>query len=186
MENYLGQILVFAGNFAPRGWLPCNGQILPINQNQALFSIIGTTYGGDGITNFRLPDLRGRAAVGYGIGPGLSEIVIGQSFGSETNTMTIPQMPQHTHVSIAVQPNVKINVCGGDEQDSDTPVDCFLRQTPGTNTYSGTTAPGSEMGNSPATVTIQPSGASQPINNIQPTLTLTYCIATTGIYPSRS
>jgi len=183
MDNFLGQILPFAGNFAPKGWLTCDGQYLAISTNQALFSIIGTIYGGDGVTNFRLPDLRGRVATNFGIGPGLSEITIGQSYGSEKNTMSIGQMPQHSHVSLAVQPNVKVAVNSGDEQDSDTPVDCFLKQTPGTDTYAGTA--NAEMGPTPATITIQQAGASQPINNMQPTLTITYCIAITGIYPSR-
>ena len=88
---------MFAGNFAPRSWAFCDGQLLPIAQNQALFSILGTTYGGDGRTTFALPDLRGRAAIHPGTGPGLSNRQLGERGGSETNTLTLPQLPTHTH-----------------------------------------------------------------------------------------
>ncbi|MDI1255672.1 MAG: tail fiber protein [Flavobacterium sp.] len=184
MENFLGQIIVFAGNYAPRGWLTCDGQLLSIAQNQALFSLLGTTYGGNGVTTFALPDLRGRVASGWGNGPGLSGVTLGEVYGTETNTMNSAQMPAHTHIAITTPPSVKIAVNSGDEQDSDTPVDCFLRQTPGVSTYAG--SQNTVMGASAATVTLQNAGGSQPINNIQPTLTLTYCIATQGIYPSKS
>src|SRR5437879_11862971 len=93
----LGSIIMFAGNFAPRGWALCNGQILPIAQNTALFSILGTTYGGNGQTTFALPDLRGRVPVGSGQGPGLSNYDLGQQGGSESETLTVNQMPEHTH-----------------------------------------------------------------------------------------
>jgi microcystin-dependent protein len=96
-EPLLGEVDLFAGTFAPRGWATCNGQLLPINQNQALFSILGTIYGGDGRTTFGLPDFRGRAAVGFGNGPGLSPWSLGQRTGSEWSTLNINQMPSHTH-----------------------------------------------------------------------------------------
>ncbi|WP_340819596.1 tail fiber protein [Methanolobus sp. WCC4] len=96
-DPLLGEITLFAGNFAPRGWAFCNGQLLPINQNQALFSILGTTYGGDGRTTFALPDLRGRAPVHAGNGPGLSPVVLGQKGGAETVALNVNQMPSHTH-----------------------------------------------------------------------------------------
>ena len=93
MEGYIGQIMMFGGNFAPRDWALCNGQLLPISQNSALFSILGTTYGGDGRTNFALPDLRGRAPVHAGNGPGLTTRSLGQKSGSETNSLSENQMP---------------------------------------------------------------------------------------------
>src|SRR5271166_127685 len=96
-EPFLGQIILFAGNFAPRGWAFCDGSLLSISQYTALFSILGTTYGGNGTTNFALPDLRGRAAVGFGQAPGLSNYILGEQTGSETVALTGPQMPVHTH-----------------------------------------------------------------------------------------
>ncbi len=92
-EPYIGEIKMFAGNFAPRGWALCDGQLLPIAQNEALFSILGTTYGGDGRTTFGLPDLRGRAPVHAGSGPGLTPRNLGQKFGAEQTTLTVPQLP---------------------------------------------------------------------------------------------
>ena len=98
-EPFIGQIQPFAFNFAPRNWALCDGQLLPISQNTALFSLIGTTYGGDGRTTFGLPDLRGRVPIHQGHGPGLSSYVIGQTGGSATNTLTQAQMPSHTHTA---------------------------------------------------------------------------------------
>jgi microcystin-dependent protein len=97
IEPFIAEIIMFGGNFAPRGWAFCDGQLLPIAQNQALFSILGTTYGGDGRTTFALPDLRGRAAIHPGTGPGLSTRQLGERGGTETNTLTLPQLPTHTH-----------------------------------------------------------------------------------------
>ncbi|AWA29879.1 phage tail protein [Flavobacterium magnum] len=183
LEPFLGQIGIFAGNFAPRNWALCNGQLMSISANQALFTILGTTYGGNGVTTFALPDLRGRVAVSAGQRPGLSEITLGEVYGTETNTMTSAQMPAHTHTAITTPPNVRIAVNSGDEQDSDSPEGCFLRQTPGVDSYAGTA--NSAMGSSNATLNVTAAGGSQPINNIQPTLALNYCIALNGIYPTR-
>src|SRR5690242_261584 len=97
-EALIGSIFIFAGNFAPKGYAFCNGQLMSIAQNQALFSILGTTYGGDGITTFALPDLRGRFAVGAGTGPGLSNIPLGGQFGAANGQMTIQNLPQHNHM----------------------------------------------------------------------------------------
>ena len=96
-EPFIGEIRIFGFNFAPRGWALCDGQLLPISQNSALFSLLGTIYGGDGRTTFALPDLRGRAALHEGTGPGLSPRQLGQRSGSETNTLTVNQLPPHTH-----------------------------------------------------------------------------------------
>src|ERR687894_2069634 len=97
MEGYIGQIVLFAGNFAPRGWAFCHGQILSIAQNTALFSILGITYGGNGQTTFALPDLRGRTPVGAGQGPGLTNRILGGSAGAETHTLLVSELPAHTH-----------------------------------------------------------------------------------------
>ena len=97
MEPFIGMIVGFGGNFAPRGWAHCHGQLLPISQNQALFSILGTTYGGDGRTTFALPDLRGRAPIGEGSGPGLSPVGLGERGGAESHVLTTQEMPAHSH-----------------------------------------------------------------------------------------
>ena len=96
-DSYLGQIMLFAGNFAPVGWALCNGQLLPINQNQALFAVIGTMYGGDGVSNFALPDLRGRAPICFGQGPTLQDYNVGDKGGVESVALNATQMPAHTH-----------------------------------------------------------------------------------------
>src|SRR5947207_6909813 len=96
-EPFLGEIKIISWNFPPKGWTFCSGQLLPINQNQALFSILGTTYGGNGQTTFALPDLRGRAPIGVGAGPGLSSQTLGQIGGTEDSTLTVAQMPAHQH-----------------------------------------------------------------------------------------
>ena len=97
-EPFIAEIIMFGGNFAPRGWAFCDGQLLAINTNQALFSLLGTTYGGDGRTTFGLPDLRGRVPVHPGTGPGLTQRRLGEKGGTETNTMNINQMPEHNHI----------------------------------------------------------------------------------------
>lgn len=180
MEPMLGQLMLFAGNFAPRGWAQCNGQLLPIASNTALFSLLGTTYGGDGKVTFALPNLCGRTPSHYGQGPGYTLTDLGEPYGTETNTMLITEMPPHTHVTTATT----TPACNStDAEDSNTPVASFFRQTPGTDTYASST--NAVMGASNLQVTIGVAGGSQPINNIQPSLGLNYCIALEGIYPSR-
>ena len=112
-DPYIGEIRLVAFNFAPQGWALCNGQILPISQNQALFVLLGTTYGGNGVTTFALPDLRGRAPIHAGQGPGLSNYSLGQIGGTETNIMTVAQMPRHSHAVNAVTTDGNIGVPTG-------------------------------------------------------------------------
>lgn len=164
-EPFIGQITLFAGNFAPRGWALCQGQILAINTNQALFSILGTTYGGNGQTTFALPDLRGRAALSSGQGPGLSSRDLGEVGGTETVTLTTNQIPQHTHpigatqsASTGSRPADKVNAAGG--------------------AYSDT----SDAAMKPTGI----AGGSQPHDNMEPFLVLNYIIALEGIFPSRN
>ncbi|NVK82815.1 MAG: phage tail protein [Cytophagia bacterium] len=161
VEPLLGEVIMFAGTFAPRGWAFCNGQLLPISQNQALFSILGTTYGGDGRTTFALPDLRGRVPLHPGSGPGLSTYRLGQKGGLETITLTTEQVPSHGHgVNIAEidtkesggEPNA-IGVLNSSERSSTTLV--------------------SE---------INP----QPIDIRQPYQAINYIIAIQGVFPSRN
>jgi microcystin-dependent protein len=165
-EPFLGMIILFGGNFAPRGWAFCNGQLLAINQNTALFSLLGTTYGGNGTTTFALPDLRGRVPLHFGQGPGLSSYVEGQVGGVENVTLLANQMPAHTHSQPATagdettnRPNAAVPARGG----------VYASSPDGSNLAATTSA-----------------GGGQPHTNLQPYLTLNYCIALEGIFPSRN
>lgn len=167
MEPFLGQIQIFGFGFAPRGWAFCDGQLLPISSNTALFSLLGTTFGGDGRTTFALPDLRSRVPVHVGQGPGLTRYVWGQKGGVETVTLTVQQMPSHNH-----QP-----VCSSDDASAGSP-EGNLPAAVGTPIYS--TAGSASM------VATQNTGGNQQHTNIQPFLSVYYCIALQGLYPSRS
>jgi len=180
MIPYVGQIMLWGGNFAPVGWLACEGQLLPIEEYQVLFVIIGTTYGGDGMQTFALPDMRGRLSNHMGQGPGLSYYSLGEVIGTESNTINRQQLAGHTHPVVA---EVKMGANSTDEQDSDSPVDCYPRTTSGTNTYSSTSD--SHMGPSSFAVTLGAIGGSAPVANIMPTLSMFFCIATQGEFPSR-
>jgi microcystin-dependent protein len=179
-EPLLGGVFIFAGNFAPRGYALCQGQLLAISQNAALFSLLGTTFGGNGVSNFALPDLRGRAPIGAGQGPGLPAIVPGEQAGTTSTTLTQTNMPAHTH-SIAIT----INAAADSRPSSDTPANSFLDNTAGTNTYAGATD-GTKMNAGVATGVIAPAGGSQPFSIQNPYLGINYIIATTGIFPSRN
>jgi microcystin-dependent protein len=176
-EPFLGQIMLVGFNFAPQGWAFCNGQLLSIAQNTALFSLLGTTYGGNGTPTFALPDLRGRAAVGFGQGPGLSNYDLGQSTGSETVTLTVGQIAAHSHLVAANAASATVPSPSGADlaQTVDSARNSF-------NTYS-TPPMAAPVTLDPATV--QPSGGSGPHENIQPVLALNYIIALQGIFPSR-
>jgi microcystin-dependent protein len=177
-EPFLGEIRLVGFNFAPVGWALCAGQILPINQNTALFSLLGTTYGGNGQTTFALPDLRGRAPVGFGQGPGLSNYDLGQSTGSETVALTVSQIPAHSHLVAANAATANaLSPSGADLAQS------VVERGAAVNTYS-TPPMSAQVTLDPATV--QPSGGSGPHPNIQPVLAMNYIIALQGIYPSRS
>jgi microcystin-dependent protein len=172
-EPFIGQIMLVPYNFAPRGWAFCNGQLLSIAQNTALFSLLGTTYGGNGQTTFALPDLRGRAPISSGQGPGLQNYDLGQVGGSETQTLTASQMPLHNHLVNALT----------DAVTASSPASNFLGTAPrGANLYAPQSASTTQM--SPQM--IGPAGGSQPFDIRDPYLTLNYCIALEGIFPSRS
>ncbi len=168
-EPFLGELRLFPYTFAPRGWAFCQGQLLPIAQNTALFSLLGTTYGGNGQTTFALPDLRGRAPISAGQGSGLSPYTLGEVGGTETVTLINNQMPQHSHgVAAASVPTTK---------------------NPN-NALPSFTAAGSSYGTA-ADLSMSPSmlgtaGGSQPHQNMQPFLVLNWCIALEGIFPSRN
>lgn len=167
-DPFLGEITLFAGNFAPRGWAFCDGSLLSIAQNTALFSLLGTIYGGNGQTTFALPDLRGRAPIHAGRGPGLSDRSQGETGGTEQNILTIQQMPSHGH-----------SLNSKEEANSDNASGTFIAGT-GANSF-GTTA---DKQMSPAAVGSV--GGNQPINNMQPYLAINFIIALEGIYPSRN
>jgi microcystin-dependent protein len=172
MTPFIGQIVIFGGNFAPRSWAFCNGQLLSIAQNTALFSILGTTYGGDGRTTFALPDLRGRVAIGQGHGPGLSQRSLGQEGGSETNTLTTNQIPSHNH---GLQIPVSDEDSNSDEPNGNVlAAGQFYQTTPAANQNYGSV-------NGTANT-----GGNQSFNNIQPYLAVNYIIATQGVFPSRN
>jgi len=174
-QPYIGEIRMFGFGRTPNGWQACDGSLLPISEYDALFALIGTTYGGDGQVTFAVPDLRGRLPIHQGQGPGLSNYVIGQKAGSETITLNQTQMPAHNHT---------MTVTSG----------ASTATTPGTGLLPGSVSGdtfyvNTLVGNNPLAMLPQmlsPSGGNQPHENCMPTLTAQYCIATFGIFPSQS
>ena len=164
-QPYVGEIRIFAGNFAPAGWMLCNGQILPISENETLFQLIGTTYGGDGQSTFGLPDLRGRVPVHQGSG-----FALAQMGGQETVTLTTSQLPQHTHNAAAAS----------SPGNTDSPAGVNSKAAVATPLYS-TAATNAQM-NAGA---ISATGGSQPHDNMSPYLTINYIISLFGIFPSQ-
>lgn len=180
MDPLLGEIRMFAGNFAPRGWALCQGQLLSIAQNQALFSILGTTYGGNGQTTFALPDLRGRVPVGPGQGPGLAYVNPGESGGFPSTTLTVSQLPAHTH---SASVNVPMSTSVG------TSIEPGPNLVPAaSNQRNAQYAPagGVDATSTSATGTTGIAGGSQPISLMQPYLGINFIIAIQGVYPSRN
>jgi microcystin-dependent protein len=178
MEPFLGQIQMFGFNFPPRGWAFCDGQLLPISQNTALFSLLGTTYGGDGVSTFALPDLRGRVAIHPGNGPGLPSISQGEKSGNYQVALNVNHLPSHTHTATAT-------VHASSEQGSqEGPGDNVLAYDRRETQYSAS-APDVTMNAESATVTVGNTGGSQPFSIMQPYLGVYHCIALVGVYPSR-
>lgn len=169
MEPFIGMVILFGGNFAPRGWALCDGQLLPISENTSLFSILGTTYGGDGRTTFALPDLRGRVPMHPGNGPGLTPRDLGQKLGEESVNLTVAQMPSHGH---------EMNVANV-TADNDRPAGGMLGRT---QIYTATATPTATLN----PTTIANNGGNEAHDNMQPSLGINYIIALQGIYPSRS
>lgn len=175
-EPYIGQIMMFAGNFAPRGWALCEGQLLSIAQNSALFSILGTTYGGDGRTTFALPDLRGRVPIQPGTGPGLSPYTLGQSGGAENVSLLITNIPAHNHP-------LEASTAAGD---SSSPQGAVPAVTVDPNTQQPLNGYHSSPNTTMAAASVGFAGGSQPHTNVQPYLSVNFIIALEGIFPSRS
>lgn len=171
-EPFIAEIRIFAGNFAPRGWAFCDGQLLPIAQNTALFSLIGTTYGGDGRTTTALPNLQGRAPMHPGRGPGLSVYRLGQRGGVETTTLSEAQMPDHTHTIRAYV----------SRSSTFSPKDNLFNQSVGDTAY---LSPPTNLAGMKSDMT-QSTGGGQAHTNLQPFLTMNFIIALVGLYPSRS
>jgi microcystin-dependent protein len=172
-EPFIGEIVMFGGNFAPRSWAFCDGQLLSIAQNTALFSSLGTTYGGDGRTTFGLPDLRGRVPIGPRNGPGLSSYALGQRGGAETVTLTANQMPSHNHAAAAAGPAGNSNDAIGNIWADDAGVSSA--------TYSSAAAAGTMRGDA-----IGNAGGNQAHENRQPYLAVNFIICLQGIFPSRN
>lgn len=169
-EPFIGEIRLFGFSFAPRGWAPCDGRLLPIASYNALFALVGTQYGGDGRTTFGLPDLRGRVPVGAGPGPGLTDHRVGDSGGAETVALTPEQLPSHSHRVVASSRRAR----------AARPTERFLARVTRGRAYAGT---GDVLLHGDA---VRSSGGDQAHPNLQPYLSLSYCIALEGVFPNRA
>jgi microcystin-dependent protein len=174
MDPFVAEIRIFPFNFAPKGWAFCDGQILPLSQNTALFSLLGTTYGGDGKSNFALPDMQGNAPMHPGQGPGLSLHDLGETGGSQTVTLLESEMPSHPHTLFA-------NAVIGDTNSPGPSVS--LARSGNATAYQSTT---NQSVVSFWDQALSPAGGDQPHNNMMPYLTLNFCIALQGVYPPRT
>ena len=172
LDPFIGEVILFAGNFAPRGWAFCNGQLLQISSNQALFSIIGTIYGGDGRTTFGLPDLRGRVPVQPGTGPGLTTRQLGQRGGAESVALAASQMPSHSHT---------VQAFPGDPNSASP-----IGKVPSFSSAPGFADPTGDPNHILAANAVSSEGGGQAHENMQPFLGLNYIIALVGVFPSRS
>jgi len=172
MDPFVAEIRIFPFNFAPKGWAFCDGQLLPLSQNTALFSLLGTTYGGDGKSNFALPDMQGNAPMHPGQGPGLSLHDLGETGGSDTVSLLQSEIPSHAHTARASSDPSTV-------QDP-SPVRSWARSQPGFAYIAGN--PNVSM----AGEALAPAGGDQPHNNLQPYLTLNFCIALQGVFPPRT
>jgi microcystin-dependent protein len=176
MDPFVAEIRILPFNFAPKGWAFCNGQLLPLSQNTALFSLLGTTYGGDGRSNFALPDMQGNAPMHPGQGPGLSLHDLGETGGSETVTLLISEMPSHIHTP------VNARATGGQANPTGNMWGTSSAAKVAANFYAP--AGGGTVNMNAGALAV--SGGNQPHNNMMPYLTLNFCIALQGVYPPRS
>lgn len=179
-DPFMGQVIMFGGNYAPLNWLPCDGRLLPIAQYDALYSLLGTTYGGDGVQTFGLPSLQSRIPINQGQGPGLGPYVMGQMLGTENVTLTTPNLATHTHAWVASNPPGTSNVPNNNLLATEGGADAS--QVSAYAPFDTTPANMTTL----ASYAITPSGNSQPHVNIQPYQAVTYCICIYGIYPSQN
>jgi microcystin-dependent protein len=172
MDPFVAEIRIFPFNFAPKGWAFCDGQILPLSQNTALFSLLGTTYGGDGKSNFALPNMQGNAPMHPGQGPGLSLHDLGETGGSDTVSLLESEIPSHSHGFVTSQADGISRLPGGNLAANMIGVNGYAAPSGGNVTLSDNA--------------LAPAGGDQPHNNMQPYLTLNFCIALQGVYPPRT
>ncbi|WP_291908925.1 phage tail protein [Chitinophaga sp. CB10] len=179
LDPFVAEVILFAGNFAPKGYALCNGQLLPISQNTALFSLLGTYYGGDGKSTFALPNLQGAVPIGMGYGQGLTQRELGQTGGSQYYTLIPSEIPAHIHTL----PATEMRLPAGTGATTGTPVGNYhgvassanLYGTPGNNTFMEVDTE----------LYLDPTGSNLPLDNFQPTLGITFCIALQGVFPAR-
>ena len=193
IECYIGTIASFGFNFTPQGWAPCNGQLLSIAENEVLYTLIGITYGGDGVNTFALPDLRGRTILNQGKGPGLTNVVIGQKEGTESATLSISTMPNHSHAltNVTAQTKLSVTTTGGATNEpgegefslgaggSFTPI-FSDSSTIGSTEFVG----GVQIASPPINTTVV--GNTTPVDILNPFLGVNFCISLYGIYPSQA
>jgi len=181
-EPFIGEIKIFGFNFAPKGYATCQGQILPISTNTALFSLLGTTYGGNGQTTFGLPDLQGRMPISQGTGPGLPTYVMGEMAGTTNVTLLTPNLPPHVHAAQGITVNVPVATTGGD---TDSPAGAYLGQASG-DFYSSAPTPNANYGALAVAGQTGIAGSGTPVSIVNPYLVVNYSIAINGIFPSRN
>ena len=201
MDTFIGQIIMFAGNFAPRDWAFCDGELLPISQNQSLYSILGTTYGGDGRTTFGLPDFRGRVPIGQGQGNGLTSRIMGEQIGIEDITLSTAQMPIHSHAAETTISGSSVTAklkASSAEGTTNVPLNNYLAKPSNIglqsiNMYDSSAdiemasdAIEIDLSAVTANTTSDDTGGNSAHNNIQPSLVMNYIICVNGVYPSRS
>lgn len=183
VNPFIAEVIMFGGNFAPRGWAKCEGQLLAINSNTALFSILGTTYGGDGRSTFGLPDLRSRNPIGPGNGPGLSGYRQGPGGGREKTTLDVPHMPSHSHYALASKVKASFTPPSGGAN-SGTPAGNNFSSS-AANIYS-TNGVNVAMASNAVDVKLGNTGGNTPFSDVQPWCSVQFIIALFGVYPSRS
>ena len=181
-EPFIGEVKLFGFNFAPKGYATCQGQILSIAQNTALFSLLGTTYGGNGTTTFALPDLQGRAAIGQGTGPGLPSHSMGELAGTPNVTLLTANIPPHVHPAIGITVQIPVSTGGGDQS---SPAAGYIANQ-GTDIYSSVSTPNSFYGPAQVGGMTGVTGSGLPFSVMNPYLVMNYSIALQGIFPSRN